>query len=414
MVKLNKILACILSFSLLGQSAVLAAPSAAASQEPKSLAEYQARAKEEIKKTPWIKREGKYVLGLGGAVTAGFIVREVVHQRNGKKQAAALRELETAQSELAAAQKELSDLQEIQSAIENDRRVREAAVKYDEAQEHFGATHRTLRENGAKHREFLRDTRETSSRIKKEIRDLEKHLSSQEVAKSMEAKSARIQALERELLEKKKIYQLRKERYEFLTSYLGGNMDAYAKLFDASVPEVERKALLKQLSNESWLRQATQAQQKEFLQIVELASQKSVTAGKQSADVYMHSLVRTFLDLELPLYERLMALCGRVFRSKNLLVVGLVVGLGLSAQNASAQKMADRVNKNFDLFLNATPQELAEMEKDEEVVKVCVQGAEVLHQMSQLDEEEQNILSEEWQTSSQHKPAMASRAQLAR
>ena len=54
--------------------------------------------------------------------------------------------------------------------------------------------------------------------------------------------------------------------------------------------------------------------------------------------------------------------------------------------------MADRVNTNFDLFLNATPQELAEMEKDPELRKICVQGAEALHLMSNMTEEESSLL----------------------
>ncbi len=90
------------------------------------------------------------------------------------------------------------------------------------------------------------------------------------------------------------------------------------------------------------------------------------------------------------------------------------MALGATAQTASAQKMADRVNRNFDLFLNATPQELAEMEKDEGVVKVCVQGAEVLHQMSLLDREEQEILSQAWRAGGVQKTSRPSQAQLAR
>ena len=81
MFKLNKMLACALSLSLLGQSTLFAAPAKQPSQQPKTLVEYQQRARAEVKRSPWIQREGKYILGAGGAVVAGFVLQEVRHRR---------------------------------------------------------------------------------------------------------------------------------------------------------------------------------------------------------------------------------------------------------------------------------------------------------------------------------------------
>ena len=50
------------------------------------------------------------------------------------------------------------------------------------------------------------------------------------------------------------------------------------------------------------------------------------------------------------------------------------------------------VETNFRLFLNATPKQLAAMEKDEELRKICIQGAEALHQMSLMSPSEASFL----------------------
>ena len=102
----------------------------------------------------------------------------------------------------------------------------------------------------------------------------------------------------------------------------------------------------------------------------------------------MRFLIRESIEKNMPLYERLIAMCRQMSGGKNLLTIGFLVALGMSAHDVKAQNMATRININFDLFLNATPEELAEMEKNKEVRDVCVQGAEALHQMSLMSDEE--------------------------
>ncbi len=415
MLKLNKVLACVLSLCLLGQSALFAAPQPP--REPQTLAEYQARAKEEVRRSPWIQREGKYILGAGGAVAAGFILQGVYYRRKMTKMN----------------QEYVTQLGKTYEYYGNKLAEQESQRKLKEFQ-------RSLTPSGS----YLDELDQVAARLRKEmwadkdkIELLEKQIAELQAANKQlekelvrtgnkakglqtaaEVRQGRVQALKEELVRLKKEYDLSELRYYFLTSTKaekwGGRLDAYVKIFDSSVPESERLALRKQLAQEPWLLQATKSQQKDFLRIIDRASDMAVHASKTSAEPYMHSMIRVFVDKELPIYERLAGLCSRVFTSKNLVWVGLIVVLGTTAQTASAQRMADRVNKNFDLFLNATPQELAEMEKDKEVVKVCMQGAEVLHQMSQMNEEEQEILSQAWRAKGAPKPARASQAQLAR
>lgn len=415
MFKLNKVLACVLSLSLLGQSALFAAPQQP--REPQTLAEYQARAKEDVQRSPWIQREGKYILTAGGALAAGLILQGVYYRRKMTKMN----------------QEYVAQLGKTYEYYGNKLAEQEGQRKLKEFQ-------RGLTQSGS----YLDELDQVAARLRKEmwadkdkIELLEKEIAELQAAnkrlekellhtgnkargwqKAAELRQGRVEMLKEELVRLKKEYDLSELRYYFLTSTSaekwGGRLDAYVKIFDASVPEAERLALRKQLAQEPWLLQATQSQQKEFLRIIDRASNMAVHASKTSAEPYMHSMIRGFVDKELPIYERLAGLCSRVFTSKNLVWVGLIVVLGTTAQTASAQRMADRVNKNFDLFLNATPQELAEMEKDKEVVKVCVQGAEVLHQMSRMDKEEQEILSQAWRAKGTPKPTRASQAQLAR
>ena len=412
MFKLNKMLACALSLSLLGQSTLFAAPAKQPSQQPKTLVEYQQRARAEVKRSPWIQREGKYILGIGGALTAGFILQGVHYQRK-------IRKME---------QKYISEINKTHEyygsalARQSQRRGKGGALSGSYLDDLEQIT-RQLRQ------EMLADKNKIAF-LEKQIAQLEHankmlrkdhvYLSkkAEGLHKASEIRQGRVQALKEELAQLQKRYELSETRYTFLSATNSAQwskqLDSYVKIFDASVPETERLALRKQLAKEPWLLQATQLQQKEFLKIIDHVSEVSVHASTTSADPYMHSMIRMFVDKELPLYDRLISLCRRAFHSKNLMAVGLIVALGASAQSASAQRMADRINRNFDLFLNASARELAVMEKDKEVVKVCVQGAEVLHQMSQLTKEEQALLSKEWKVNNTRKFTRASRVQLAR
>ena len=76
---IRKSLAVLCCFSLLGQNTLYASADKTnpAEQKPQTLAEYQQRAKEDIQRTPWINREGKYILALGGVSAGALIIQQV-------------------------------------------------------------------------------------------------------------------------------------------------------------------------------------------------------------------------------------------------------------------------------------------------------------------------------------------------
>ncbi len=431
MFKFKQVLACTLSLSLLGQSALFAAPTQQPSKQPQTLAEYQQRAKIEVQRSPWIQREGKYILGAGGAVVAGFILQEVRHRRRlevmqqeytGRLESVFRAGKKAAQREFADVEKDLR-MNLAQEELGFDRLVAEDKKTIAMLQEEMFAAQK----EAAAAKEELLQVQVSKKQLEKELRTSNHKATGWK--KSSEVQRGKLNAAreaaakrEAELLETiaqwEKRYRLKSDHYSFLASYHPNNWEGklfeYEKLFDFKVPQAERVALRRQLAQEPWLLQATKSQQKEFLKIVDQSIAMHKYNGRETTDMFMRSQIRMFIDRELPIYERLIGLCRHIFHSKNLMIMGAIFVLGASAQTASAQKMADRVNQNFDLFLNATPQELAEMEKDKEVVKVCVQGAEVLHQMGQMTQEEQDILSQAWRAGGVQKTSRANQAQLAR
>lgn len=353
----NKTLALILSFSLLGQSALWAAPSSE-SRQPQNLAEYQQRAKEDIQRAPWIQREGKYILGIGGVTVGLLVTQQVIHNRR-----------------VNAIHAEYQSL--IEAARKNSQKeIQEQLIA---SQNELAATKKELRLSNIKAEGWKKSAQ--TQRAKREA--------AEQAAKQREA------LLQDKLTALQERFDTKKSHYTDLVRYslkLDEELTKYEKLFNKAVPEEERLALRKQLAQEPWLLKTTKAQQEEFLYIIDQASTYRRGTYKEAGDGFMRYLIRQAMEKNMPLYERLIGMLRHVYHSKNIPAVVILVGLGLSAQNVKAQKMADRVNTNFDLFLNATPQELAEMEKDPELRKICVQGAEALHLMSNMTEEESSLL----------------------
>ena len=384
---LRKSLALFLCISLLGQNALFAA-AAQPSQQPQNLAQYQQRAKEDLRRTPWIAREGKYILGIGGTSLALLITQQVRHQHKiqalQKQYAKALRDIRhNADITLAQAQSEWN-------------------FERNNMRTHFNDRISSLEQE-------LATVRAEKQALAEELRlsniKMEGWKKSSEVQRSkrlaaMEAASQREAQLMEELEKLQIRFNQKKSHYMDIVHY-STNLDAeltkYEKLFDKSVPEAERKALRQQLTQEPWLLNATKAQQEEFLDIIDQASAYRRGTYKEAGDGFMRFLIRKSMDKNMPLYERLIGMCRHIFHSKNLLTVALIVTLGMSAHDVHAQKMADRINTNFELFLNATPEELAVMEQNEEVRNICIQGAEALHVMSQMSPSEAAVLRESLQ-----------------
>ena len=326
----NKTLALVLSFSLIGQSALWAAPSNG-TRQPQNLAEYQQRAKQDIKRSPWVGKEGKEILNLTGTAAGLIVAQQAVSEKEMQAEINALKE------QLAATQEEL-------------RVTKQKAEGWKKSSQ----TQRAKREAEA-------------AAAKKREADL----------------LAEYAALE-ERFNRKKSHYMDLAGYSEKFDYL---IKKYEALFNKNTSEAQVKTLLEQLAKEPIVLQLPSEQQKQFLYIIGKFSTCRRTASKEVADGYMRTMIRGVLRTDAPIYDVLVAFCRGIYHAK-LPIVLLLVTLGLSAHSANAQNMADRVNTNFDLFLNATPQELAEMEKDEQLRNVCIQGAEALHLMSNMTKEE--------------------------
>ena len=348
---LSKTLSLLISLSLLAQSTLFAAPASANS--PQNLAEYQRQAREDVAQAPWIKKEGKYILGIGGTAVGLLIVQQLYHE-----------------AQVKAINKQYGKMM------------------YDLTQQHELQLHNT--------KVLANSYNKIAQTLEAENRTLKKQLQTslaqrQRQENNIHQMHNRIEQMRQEQNQLQRRFDQKKKHYTDLVHYskeLDVELAKYEKLFSSTATDAEVLALRKQLAKEPWLLKVTPQQRDEFLYIIDQASQYRRGTYREAGDSFMRHLIRRSMEKNIPFYERLIGMCRHVFHSKNLVTVGIIVALGMSAHSVKAQKMADRINTNFDLFLNATPAELAEMEKDPAVREVCIQGAEALHQMSQLDEQE--------------------------
>ena len=494
---IRKSLAVLCCFSLLGQNTLYASADKTnpAEQKPQTLAEYQQRAKEDIQRTPWINREGKYILALGGVSAGALIIQQVrfhhkqmaqqknwereriklagqnaeevafLQQKLGASQAAqreAEKELlathigwemheqalmrktekeiihlndllEQAQAEKARLEQKLASQakwysQELEQQLHGDwrkklpprpaprpepvvaitdparllnpARIEKAAVPQPQmisewkdlqasakaAEEKIASLEKALAQAQAEKTDLQRQLRYTEKKVNGLQRSNKLHRQKYAALQKASVVTEGQLAKEIELLNYKiKNFLLPLTYY---SSRLDEEMQPYAKLFDKNTSQEQRQLLRNQLLNEPWMQKVSSAHQKEFLDILDRAAEYRMHSYQEAGDSFMRFLIRESIEKNMPLYERLIAMCRQMSGGKNLLTIGFLVALGMSAHDVKAQNMATRININFDLFLNATPEELAEMEKNKEVRDVCVQGAEALHQMSLMSDEE--------------------------
>ena len=170
------------------------------------------------------------------------------------------------------------------------------------------------------------------------------------------------------------------------------DFNQYAKLFNPGTPVKEQMLLRQQLTQEPWLKTAPRMQQKAFFEVLDELTLAAQMGKKEVVSARIINMSKISLRQNPQLLSRMQAFFKHLGGPTNLAAFGLLLALGLSAQDAHAQKEAARIQQNFDLFLQATPEELAEMEKNEAVREVCIQGAQVLHAVSQMNEEETQAL----------------------
>ena len=380
---IKKIIALTLCFTILNSPLVWAtAPNAQplAHQQPQSLAQYQQQAKKDIQKAPWIKKEGVTILGIGGTALALLIVQRVRYQLKLNAVSKDLLDKTVENINLKASYEQA--LKAAQTEVNNQKLINKR----------LGNIYQT---ESAKSEKTISELLSSNKYLQQQLRHQTNMAEGfKEAQKVWAEEKAQYQS---SLDQLQRRFSSKKNHYMDLVSYskdLDDELKIYEKLFDSRVPSAERETLFKKLSQEPWLKAATEQQQKEFLHIVKQASVVGIGGGKESASNYMRLLIRWSIEKNMPLYERLMGMCRHLFHSNNLLVIGLMVTLGLASHDANAQSMANRIQSNFNLFLNATPQELAQMEKNEDVRTICIQGAQALHEISQMTPQQAAFIKE--------------------
>lgn len=401
---LNKTLALTLTFSLLAQNALFAAPLRAlpahtpdipsytrfdgneADRPLHTLAQYQARAKQDRERTPWIKREGKTILAAGGTAAGLMIVQQILHNRRvnnlRRESIAAIRAARrngAAALEEARAGWNAERTQMMQAAEENEELLRQA-VRQERAQRQ--ALEQRLRKQQIKVDGLSQSVATQRQKLQNQIT----------------ASAEREQKLLDELAQVKQKLRVKSEHFLDVAHYstsVESALQRYDKLFLKQTSAAERQALKTQLVREKWLMDLPKAHRQNFLEIVDrmIAKAESGVSNEVMA-TFLRIEARNTAVQSCPLFEYLIGMSRRVFKAGNMGVLLLFVLVGATAYDARSQELADRVNGNFDLFIDATPQQLAEMEKNEDLRKICINGAEALHLMTLLSEEEQTLLNE--------------------
>lgn len=353
MMTLNKTIALSLSILLVGQNLAFATPP---TNNPQTLAQHQQRAKQDVQKAPWIQREGKYILGFGGATAVVLIAQHVKQRRLSLQQHQYWQEVY---------QRDLAELGEL----------RLANSKLQMQNTGFGW-------QALEDRWRISDLERQNKRLTAQTDGL---------SQARQIHRMRIQELERANAALQRQLEANgtfNELFFNISPKAEAEMDKYVPLFDrASTPQM-RKDLMRQLRQEPWLKKWPEAQQKEFIATVYKAAEHARMSNNGNTGVALMSMFSK-IDTKIPYYQRLLAMSKSLFRSSNLFIVGFAVTLGLLSPNtAKAERTAQRINANFDLFLSATPAQLAELERNKETRGACLAVSEVLHTLSLMTQEE--------------------------
>ncbi len=348
---LQKTLSLLVSVALLGQSTLFAQENRTG-QEP-SLAQYQQQLQEDAQRAPWISREGKIFLAAGGIAFALLYSQNWYYKRSIKRM--------------------------------QERHIHD---NYQMFEQHTRENAAAFEREKQLHKE-LKGARSQIEKLNKEIEllNISANATRQQYQNDLNKNRSLTKKLQKEIQRQRNLLEKFPGYTSPLLRYTAGSPADYAKyekLFDGAPMDASRQALRRQLAQEPWLLQAPKAQQEEFLKIIDEVISQS-RHSRLAGDEAMARLLRRSIDKHMPIYKYLLGMGRYIFQSKNVMTVGLLLAFGVAAHNnASAQKIADRVNTNFDLFLKATPQELEMLEQNEEARRICIQGARLLHELSLL------------------------------
>ncbi len=182
-------------------------------------------------------------------------------------------------------------------------------------------------------------------------------------------------------------------------------LESYVPLLDASLPEKQYRQLRLRFSREPLMQGLSKEERRTFFRMLDdlivyqraAAGKLSIKLSKDECLIYSSQIVRNYLLSHPETNQKFVLRFLRKAMDKNYLLslLGVVSMLSVPALNAQAQAkspLAQRIENNFDLFLNASPEELAELEQDPQAYKACVTGTDTYHQITLLSEQEQAAL----------------------
>lgn len=351
----KKTLALFLILSLLGQNTLFAAPAAAPEKtqnpqeaaQPLTLAQYQARAKSEAEKEPWLKKEAMAVLAVGGASVGLLVVQQLRHQRERRAQAEQFEQVTKRLFDRATSAERTLARQEIE-LWRADAYAKETGKSTLNLEIHQAA----LEQENKALSSALQKTQRTSAVQAAQLQEWSDVAAADIKGFNHTTQTIAGKLMKNQALSAEEIRLLTEGMSEEVAAKFRQKLNAIAHFGEKAAPQTRRTLV------------------QDLLTTIPKTYPESIS------------------------YRSVLYIKGILKEMKGLVLVGVLVALTLHAQDVRAQKMAGRINANFNLFLDATPEELARLEKDDDLRQLCIQGAEALHLMSLLPEEEKKSLKE--------------------
>ena len=387
---LTKCLSYVLIFSLLAQSAI-ATPVTDSPQPRPSLAELQAQAQQD---NSWLKEHRLHILeGVSAAsifAVAYLAVRNIQQKKQLKITKKELKKVKKQLSNTDASRQRLNERVQTMAHEDDDilQLVGEQRAKIEKLE---GANQRLTNQNRAL------ETQRNGLRRGYDVQSAKRTAAENEIV-NLKANMSNMQ----ELFEQQ-ISQLRDDFF-LSTNYISrsGNLsptlekeiERYSEMFNSQLSKRERFQIWREMKHSPVFKSFSKEEQKEILEIVNFLWRHTGSPLAREGSLYvLTSRTGDFLTKHAtPAARFLQGLNGKIFRKGNLLTAGLLIGLGLlPAIDGNAKNLDVISDIDFDFenrFLQATPEELKEWEKDENVYEVCARGVAVRHYLTTLSEEE--------------------------
>ena len=360
---IRKILALAISFSLLGQSVLWAAP-AAQEKQPRTLAEYQQQAKNDMQAV-------QTGLSPKARLSVYFVLGSLVLARTYMLKQEKIQRIEAEMSQ---------KMEQTRAEVSNTITTQKSQI---------GALEKNIKFWQDKANGLRVSTQRVEENLDRTTRELKNEIANQVKESSQLYESLR-----------------NAEALNYVPQEIQHIISKYEALIDPRTSNSKYNLLKRQILEETGLKTASQEERMAFITILDRTREITTVSGKKSATDFMVAALTKHTKNNFPSFYYLKEFLTRLSKSSGVLSVGLLAFLAFSASDAKAAAMTQRVQKNFDLFLNASAEELAEMEKNPQLRETCIQGAQAVHYLSTLPKEELENLRNAFPEAAPARPAI--------